>query len=73
MITKIEGVCQFTGCDKPAQFIAGHHGTWDSKAGDYVGKHAGCYCEKHAHAIADSGLPEYIDDCPNCGCRHGVN
>lgn len=31
------------------------------------------YCAAHAQIVADERNPEYIESCPNCGCRFGVN
>lgn len=30
-------------------------------------------CEQHGDVVVDEGNTLYIDDCPNCGCRTGVN
>ena len=30
-------------------------------------------CDDHGDSVVDEGHPEHIDDCPNCGCRMGVN
>ena len=29
--------------------------------------------EEEAMHIADKGCPEYIEECPKCGCIFGVN
>ncbi len=55
--------CRFPGCKKDAIFLA---------AG-ILNNQPKFYCEEHAVAIADEGNPEYIVDCPNCGCKFGVN
>lgn len=73
MITKVEGVCQFTGCDKPAAFIAAIVPQYIGGERGYSDAVVGCYCEEHAKVIEDTGTPEYLIKCPNCGCRHGVN
>ena len=30
-------------------------------------------CYDHAQIVVDEGSPEYIEDCPNCGCLIPVN
>ncbi len=30
-------------------------------------------CDYHAAIVVDDRRPEYTVDCPNCGCRFGVN
>lgn len=56
-------ICAYKGCDQEATQLA----TGDRK--DEAPAH---YCEKHANKVSDTGSPEYIVDCPNCGCRFGV-
>ena len=59
--------CQFEGCDQPATDLAtGREGS------NYTYK-LGAYCSDHAWEIAEIDSPEYNVDCPNCGCRFGVN
>lgn len=73
MITKIEGTCSYEGCEKEATHIGcGRNRFYD---GDNTGRHPNpaCYCETHANMVADEDSPEYTNDCPNCGCVHGVN
>lgn len=31
------------------------------------------YCDTHADEILSQGRPEYIQQCPDCGCKFGVN
>lgn len=31
------------------------------------------YCPIHAYEVADERSPEYHTECPNCGCKFGVN
>jgi hypothetical protein len=68
MITKIEGKCQYEGCDLDAEFIAAGR-PHRAESGHPVG----VYCATHADKVADEGHPEYNDECPNCGCHFGVN
>lgn len=30
-------------------------------------------CQSHIDEICDYGSPEYVENCPNCGCNFGVN
>ena len=75
MITKIEGQCQYEGCDKPATHIASGRATrmgpeWYENQGHPT---LALYCEAHGEKVADEGAPEYHTTCPNCGCYFGVN
>lgn len=71
MITKIEGKCQFEGCEQPAEYIACGRKSWtDPEKGHPT---PNVYCRVHADVIEEEGHPEYTNKCPNCGCRHGVN
>ena len=70
MITKIEGKCQYEGCEEQATVIAS--GQRSYSLGDTSLHPVGCYCDKHSHIVADEGNPEYHDECPNCHCRFGV-
>ncbi len=71
MITEIKGKCQFEGCEAIATHIAcGRQYDRDAVKGHPT---PGCYCEKHATAVADEHNPEYLDNCPNCGCLFGIN
>ena len=61
---KIEGVCQYEGCERPAEVLAV----------DRRHKYAvGSYCEEHATRIAEEDNPEYVVGYPNCGCLIPVN
>jgi hypothetical protein len=65
--------CAFEDCDKPATEIAcGRSYEWDD---DNTKGHAGVavYCLDHARIVSDEHSPEYIENCPNCGCHFGVN
>ena len=31
------------------------------------------YCEQHAEEISTEDRPEYVAECPKCGCLFGVN
>lgn len=64
MIIKIEGNCKYKGCTEPATMIA--CGRSDYPKPD-------CFCEEHATLVAGEGNPEYLNECPNCTCLHGVN
>jgi hypothetical protein len=69
MITRIEGKCQWPGCDRPAEFIVSGR----SQYAEEPHPETGCFCAIHAAVVEDEGNPEYTNVCPNCGCRHGVN
>ena len=62
-------MCQWKGCDRPATQLACGQDDWQG------GGHPtpAMYCEEHAGQVKDEGCPEYTVDCPNCGCRFGVN
>ncbi len=62
MIIEITGKCQYEGCKRNATHIAS-----DRR------KIVRLYCETHADWVADDDIPEYVVNCPNCGCRFGVN
>lgn len=73
MIVLIEGQCQFEKCTATATHIAcGRKYDWDESDVHYHPT-PNVYCEKHARVVADEHSPEYIDNCPNCGCMFGVN
>ncbi|MBV9463275.1 MAG: hypothetical protein JO317_03505 [Verrucomicrobiae bacterium] len=65
MITKITGRCSYPGCRRKATDIAVGRGEGQ--------KEPRCYCRTHAEVVEDTGSPEYVEHCPNCGCRFGVN
>lgn len=72
MITEVppDTQCQFDECEQPATEIAcGRDGCGDRKGHP----EPGVYCKAHADVIANENNPEYWDQCPNCGCRFGVN
>lgn len=68
MITKIEGKCQYEGCEAAATDIA-----CGRSFGRRKGHGLGCYCFAHACMVAEEESPEYTNTCPNCGCMSGVN
>ena len=68
MITEITGKCAYEGCNKLATHIACGR-DWDKTGHPNVA----CYCSHHANIVSDERSPEYIVDCPNCGCAFGVN
>lgn len=70
MITKIEGICAWEGCDDPATHIACGRKLYRDDGGH---PDPACYCETHANMVADEGYPEYETTCPNCQCVYGVN
>jgi len=69
-IIKIEGKCQYEECDKPATHIASGRKTYDHKGGH---SEPNFYCEEHAEVVTEERFPEYVVNCPNCGCMFGVN
>lgn len=54
-------ICAWKGCRKAATVLASGIGQID------------WYCDDHAGEVADCGNPEYVVQCPNCDCYHGVN
>ncbi len=68
MIVEITGTCQYENCNKPATTIACGH--CRANIGHPI---PACYCDDHAAKVGNEGSPEYTVDCPNCGCRFGVN
>ena len=62
-------LCEHEDCDRPATAIA-----CGRRYGNLPGHpEPGVYCELHANEVVGEGSPEYVDDCPNCGCGFGVN
>ncbi len=62
--------CEYEGCSEYADSLAvGRKGWVDSPAHPGVAS----YCTPHADMVAEEGSPEYVQDCPNCSCRFGVN
>lgn len=62
--------CDYEGCDQPAVMLAaGREGIYSPTPHAEVA----AYCKKHADIVAGESGPEYIQDCPNCKCRFGVN
>jgi hypothetical protein len=62
--------CEFDGCGEPATDLAKGRRHFSGNPGH---PRVGNYCTKHADVVADEGDPEYVVDCPNCGCQFGVN
>ena len=63
MINKVEGICQYEGCEKLATAIAKGR----------IHPIINCYCDSHAVTVAEEDdANEYQVDCPNCGCMFGV-
>lgn len=68
--------CAFENCEEPAVFYAAgrRYGNPERKQG-----HPGVakYCAAHADLVSrepgGTSEPEYIVDCPHCGCLFGVN
>ena len=74
MITKIEGICAWKGCTEPATLIACGRTNWSDETNRSKGHPIpACYCKDHAFTVSEEGNPEYGNECPNCGCLHGVN
>lgn len=64
--------CQYEDCELEAtEIAAGRDRSYYSKEKGHEG--VGHYCSTHAQIVADEGNPEYLETCPNCGCRFGVN
>ena len=63
MVIKIEGNCQYPGCNNKATCIAYGRSEKEPKL----------YCDAHAEVVCDQQAPEYVVNCPNCGCSFGVN
>lgn len=64
-------MCDYEDCTEQATVMAaGRDLSWkDQKGHGGVGH----YCITHAKIVEREGGPEYIETCPNCGCRFGVN
>ena len=71
MIIRVSGTCSFEGCESQAEFIACGRATYDKECPGHPTP--ACYCREHMDEVADELFPEYIDQCPNCGCMFGVN
>ena len=70
MIIAIGGNCSLEGCDKPAEFTACGRKCY---LGFAWHTEPACYCAKHTSLVASELNPEHTTDCPNCGCKFGVN
>lgn len=64
--------CQWPGCQEDATHLAAACQSRYKPIPKDVPQ-AGYFCYAHAHKVANDGAPEYHDECPNCGCIHGVN
>jgi hypothetical protein len=58
--------CQAPYCDNLATDIA-------QGRGERAALPLGFYCDAHAEIASEQQSPEYVESCPNCGCRFGVN
>lgn len=58
--------CKFHNCTNHATFIASGR----TRQGDCV---TGRFCSEHFPQVVAANHPEYVVDCPNCGCKFGVN
>lgn len=56
--------CAYDECEAPATDLAAARESERSARG---------YCRAHAEIVADSSSPEYVVECPHCGCAFGVN
>jgi len=56
--------CAFGGCTAPADGLA---------LGRLAHGRVASFCGAHRGTVADEGSPEYVVDCPHCGCLFGVN
>lgn len=75
MIVEIKGLCQWPDCREVATHIAApnRYTEWDDDLNSReVQPPPGCYCLTHAEIIARDNFPEYVRDCPNCGCKFGI-
>ena len=50
-------------CEKKANSVV-----YDREKGEVM-----IVCEDCRLKILEKGVPEYVVDCPNCGCEFGVN
>lgn len=64
-------VCSFENCPEEATtFAVGKTQFYETEPPGHPGVHA--YCEVHAEKVANERSPEYVESCPNCGCKFGV-
>ena len=70
MLITIVGLCDWVDCEEDATQIACGR---NSRRGNDGHPRSGLYCQAHAIEVADEDSPEYINECPNCGCLSGVN
>ena len=72
MTSTLRRKCSFEDCTESATNLAcGRYWTqYNTKKGHPT---PAWYCEKHADEVAEESDPEYTENCPNCGCRFGVN
>jgi hypothetical protein len=64
-------VCAFEDCEAKATEIACGRKGWEKEPSGHP--EPATYCHSHGDIVAEEQHPEYIDTCPNCGCRFGVN
>lgn len=71
MITEIPAgaKCTYKNCELPATGIAAGREELDKGSGH---PNPALYCDSHADVVANEDWPEYVTDCPNCGCWFGV-
>lgn len=68
-LSVISGKCHWPGCGQMAIEIAtASRLYWRDTEGA-----VGLYCADHGRDIASTDNPEYLVNCPNCGCHFGVN
>lgn len=70
IVGPLVGRCEWDGCHETATHIACGRWTYIGNGGHQI---PGCYCEAHAQAVAEECNPECTAECPNCGCRFGIN
>lgn len=66
--------CAYKGCRRLATTLACGTSAGSRVESSDEGRHPtpAWYCAEHAQEVADEGYPEYIVDCPCCGCLLGV-
>lgn len=64
--------CQFEGCEAEATQVACGRAANESY-GPAGHPRPNVYCDAHGYQVSDERSPEYIVECPNCGCGFGVN
>lgn len=64
--------CKYEGCEKEAAQLAMGRDRFTFPE-SRISMEIDNYCAAHASVVASYDDPEYIVDCPNCGCKFGVN